>query len=107
MPPGRYELGGEPIDLPAEGPPLREDGTLAGSALRLDEAIANAVRIGVDLATAVDAATRVPADLIGRADLGRLEPGAAADLVWLGDDLRTHATWVAGDIVFQNQEETP
>lgn len=107
MPPGRYELGGEPIDLPAEGPPLREDGTLAGSALRLDDAIANAVRIGVDLATAVDAATRVPADLIGRADLGRLEPGAAADLVWLGDDLRTRTTWVAGDIVFQNQEETP
>jgi N-acetylglucosamine-6-phosphate deacetylase len=102
MPPGRYELGGESIDLPAEGPPVRVGGdTLAGSALRLDAAIGNAVRIGIDLVTAVDAATRVPADLIGRPDLGRLEPGAAADLLWLGEDLRARRTWVAGQTVFQ------
>jgi len=27
-------------------------------------------------------------------------PGAAADLTWLGDDLRTRATWVAGERVY-------
>ena len=48
----------------------------------------------------VDAATRIPADLIGRPDLGRLVPGAAADLAWLGDDLRARATWVAGQQVY-------
>jgi N-acetylglucosamine-6-phosphate deacetylase len=100
MPPGTYELGGEPITMPAEGPPLRADGTIAGSGLRLDEAVANAVAIGVDPVTAVDAATRVPADLIGRTDLGRIAPGAAADLVWLGPDHRAHATWIAGEKVF-------
>ncbi|XVQ12291.1 N-acetylglucosamine-6-phosphate deacetylase [Spirillospora sp. CA-255316] len=100
MPPGTYELGGEPITMPAEGPPLRADGTIAGSGLRLDEAIANAVAIGVDPVTAIDAATRVPADLIGRADLGRIAPGAAADLVWLGPGHRAHATWIAGEKVF-------
>jgi N-acetylglucosamine-6-phosphate deacetylase len=100
MPPGRYELGGEPIELPASGPPLRLDGTLAGSALRLDEAIGNAAGLGIDLKTVVDAATRTPADLIGRRDLGRIAPGAAADLVWLGDDLRARTTWVAGRPVF-------
>lgn len=108
MPPGRYELGGEPIDLPAAGPPLRADGTLAGSALRLDAAIGNTVRIGVEPVAAVDAATRIPADLIGRPDLGRIAPGAAADLVWLGPgdggDYRALATWVAGEKVF---ERTP
>jgi N-acetylglucosamine-6-phosphate deacetylase len=103
MPPGRYELGGEPIELPAGGPPLRADGTIAGSALRLDEAVGNAVRLGVGLTTAVDAATRTPADLIGRADLGRITPGAAADLVWLGDDLRTRATWIAGQTAFRER----
>jgi N-acetylglucosamine-6-phosphate deacetylase len=103
MPPGRYELGGAPIDLPEDGPPVRADGTLAGSALRLDTAIGNTTGLGVDLVTAVDAATRVPADLIGRADLGRIAPGAAADLVWLDDDLRARATWVAGELRFQEK----
>ena len=93
---------------PAPGPalpevvpaPVRADGTLAGSALRLDQAVANLVAIGVPLPTAVTAATRVPADLIGCPWLGRLAPGAAADLAWLGDDLRTRATWIAGRQVF-------
>jgi N-acetylglucosamine-6-phosphate deacetylase len=48
----------------------------------------------------VTAATRVPADLIGCPWLGRLAPGAAADLAWLGDDLRTRATWIAGRQVY-------
>ncbi|MEW2357809.1 N-acetylglucosamine-6-phosphate deacetylase [Spirillospora sp. NPDC029432] len=100
MPPGTYDLGGEPIEMPEQGPPLRADGTIAGSGLRLDEAIANAISIGIDPVTAIDAATRVPADLIGRPDLGRIAPGAAADLVWLGPDHRAHATWIAGENVF-------
>ena len=100
-PPGRYLLGGEPIELPpGDGePPVRADGTLAGSALRMDAAVANMVACGVGLVTAVAAASRIPADLIGRPDLGRIAPGAAADLAWLGDDLRAKATWVAGEKV--------
>jgi N-acetylglucosamine-6-phosphate deacetylase len=97
MPPGRYLLGGEPVDLPAGGgAPVRPGGTLAGSALRMDQAVANAVAMGLGPAEAVAAATRIPSDLIGRPDLGRLAAGAAADLAWLGDALRTKATWVAG-----------
>jgi len=98
MPQGRYVLGGEPIEL-AEGdgaPPVRADGTLAGSALRMDSAVANMVAIGIGLPDAVAAATRIPADLIGRSDLGGIVPGGAADLAWLSDDLRTIATWVSG-----------
>jgi N-acetylglucosamine-6-phosphate deacetylase len=96
MPPGRYRLGGELIELPVQGPPVRADGTIAGSALRLDRAVANLAGLGVGLADAVAAATRVPADLLGRADLGRLAPGALADLVWLDDDLQALATWIGG-----------
>jgi N-acetylglucosamine-6-phosphate deacetylase len=107
MPPGEYLLGGEPVTLSAgDGvPPVRADGTLAGSALRMDVAVANAVACGVSLSGAVAAATRIPADLIGRPDLGRLAPGAAADLVWLGSDLRTRATWVAGRLVYAADRE--
>jgi N-acetylglucosamine-6-phosphate deacetylase len=102
MPPGRYLLGGEPIELPpGHGePPVRDDGTLAGSALRMDVGVANLVAAGIGLAEAVAAASRVPADLIGRTDLGRIAPGAAADLAWLGDDLRTRATWIGGELVY-------
>jgi N-acetylglucosamine-6-phosphate deacetylase len=100
MPPGRYELGGEPVVLEPGRPPLRADGTIAGSALALDEGVANAVGIGIDLLTAVEAATRLPADLVGRADLGRIEPGARADLVWLGEDLRAISTWSKGVPVY-------
>lgn len=102
MPPGEYLLGAEPVTLP-EGngvPPVRSDSTLAGSALRMDTAIANAVACGVPLPAAVAAATRIPADLIGRPDLGRVSKGAAADLVWLSPQLRTRATWVAGELVY-------
>ncbi len=51
MPPGQYILGGQPIELAvAEGtPPVRENGTLAGSALRMDVAVANMVAVGAGL----------------------------------------------------------
>jgi len=101
MPPGRYLLGGQPVDLPpGGGAPVRPGGTLAGSALRMDLAVSNAVAVGLGLPEAVAAASRIPADLIGRPDLGRLAAGAAADLAWLGDDLRARATWVSGARVY-------
>jgi N-acetylglucosamine-6-phosphate deacetylase len=102
MPPGRYLLGGEPIELPPGlgQPPVRADGVMAGSALRMDTAVANIVSAGVGLADAVAAATRLPADLIGCPQLGRIAPGAAGDLVWLGPDLQARATWIGGRQVF-------
>ena len=102
MPPGRYELGSEVVELHEGSPPLRADGRLAGSNLRLDEAVGNVVGLGIDPMRAVEAATRVPADLLGVADLGRLEPGARADLVWLSDSWRALATWVDGVQVWRD-----
>jgi N-acetylglucosamine-6-phosphate deacetylase len=96
MPPGHYELGSEVVELHEGSPPLRADGTLAGSMLRLDEAIGNVVGLGIDPVRAVRAATTVPADLLGLADLGRVEAGARADLVWLSESWRALATWVGG-----------
>jgi N-acetylglucosamine-6-phosphate deacetylase len=100
MPPGTYDLGGQQVSVDPLGLPRRSDGTIAGSGLRLDAAIANVVAAGVDLRSAVDAASRLPADILGRPDLGRIEAGATADLVWLGDDLSARATWLAGRLAF-------
>ncbi len=104
MPPGVHELGGEPTTVRAGAPPVRDDGTLAGSVLRLDDAVANAVRCGIEPAVALTAATQVPAEALGRTDLGRLTPGARADLVWLDDDWRVAVTWVDGRPVHVDEQ---
>ncbi len=81
--------------------PCLADGTLAGSALTLDRAVANVVRSGgVDLVDAVFAASTAPADLLGRSDIGRIAVAARADLVALDDDLACTATWIGGEQVF-------
>lgn len=98
MPPGVYDLGGARTHVREDGLPVRDDGTIAGSVLRLDAAIAGTIEAGVDPATALTAATRVAADAIGRPDLGRLAPGAAADLMWWQEG-RARATWVRGNLV--------
>jgi N-acetylglucosamine-6-phosphate deacetylase len=102
MPPGSYELGGQQIRIaPGEGLARRADGTIAGSSLSLDAAIRNLVGIGVPLEEVLDAATRVPADVLGRTDLGRIAVGAKADLVWWSDDLRPLKVWVDGKVAYE------
>jgi N-acetylglucosamine-6-phosphate deacetylase len=100
MPPGRYQLGGEDVLLTDDGVPRSPAGTIAGSALTLDRAVRNMISIGIDPAVALCAATVIPADVIGEPTLGRLAPGAVADLVWWDENMRPRKVWVAGEVVF-------
>lgn len=86
------------LDIGHDGTaPRLADGTLAGSSLTLDRAVANVVSWGAaDLVGAVRSATTSPADLLGRPDLGRISPGARADLAALDADGRCTATWLGG-----------
>ncbi|HEY3547318.1 MAG TPA: N-acetylglucosamine-6-phosphate deacetylase [Propionicimonas sp.] len=86
--------------------PRRPDGTLAGSALRMDSAVRNAVAVGVPVADALMAASTVPATLLGRTDIGRIQPGARADLVELDAELRPVRVWVGGACVFDVTSST-
>ena len=65
MPPGRYDFGGQPVIV--EGMTAkREDGTLAGSVVTLDQAIRNVVRwTGATPAEAIRMASEMPARLLG------------------------------------------
>jgi N-acetylglucosamine-6-phosphate deacetylase len=80
--------------------PALPDGTLAGSAVTMVEAVANLVRAaGVPLEQAIRAASTTPADVLGAVDRGRIAPACRADIVALDDDLCVSAMWLAGDQV--------
>ncbi len=93
---GRYELGSLEVDVVDGVARLTIDGSIAGSTLTQDAALRNAVGYGVALPDAVEALTRTPARVLGRDDLGRLEPGCLADAVLLDADLAVVKVWVAG-----------
>lgn len=99
LPPGESELGGQVVRV-AEGKATLPDGTLAGSLLTLDAALRNAVQAGLRLEEASALLSLHPAQALGRADLGRLAPGAWADLVELdADDLTLTRVWRGGQEV--------
>jgi N-acetylglucosamine-6-phosphate deacetylase len=104
MPPGIYELGGQQIAVSVDAPVARNlDGTVAGAATFLDQAVRNLIGFGRDLAEVLSAASTVPADALNRRDLGRLAPGAQADIVWWSDDLQPLRAWVAGVEIDDNK----
>jgi N-acetylglucosamine-6-phosphate deacetylase len=87
---------------PVDDAPRLADGTLAGSQLTMDTAIANVVRAaGVPIEAAVRAASTTPADVMGEADRGRIAAGARADFAALDADFRCVATWIGGDLVYE------
>ncbi|PTE16611.1 N-acetylglucosamine-6-phosphate deacetylase [Pseudogemmobacter blasticus] len=91
-----FTLGGRRI-LRRDGRLTLEDGTLAGADLTLPQAIGNLVAMtGTLPETAFAMATSRPAAVLGRADLGHLQHGAAADFVHLGADFSLQGVWRAG-----------
>lgn len=101
MPPGTYALGDRRVSVNESSARL-EDGTLAGSILRLDQAVRNMVAfVDCSAAQAVQMATATPAAMIGVEDrLGHLRTGYAADFVLLDEALAVQATFVGGRLRF-------
>jgi N-acetylglucosamine-6-phosphate deacetylase len=94
---GDFMMGSVPIH--ASGGVVRgEDGMLAGSALTMIEAVRNLHALGAELHQACEAASAVPARIAGRDDLGRLTPGAPADVVVLDDRLEIQRVLVEGAV---------
>lgn len=95
MPDGRYRLGAQEI-VKADGAMRLSDGTLAGSALTMDQALRNLVAIGVPLAEAALRLSTLPADWLGLSDIGRIAPGMHADMVVADGDLALLRVLVRG-----------
>jgi N-acetylglucosamine-6-phosphate deacetylase len=79
-----------------------EDGTIAGSALRIDQGVRNLMDYtGIPFESAVIHATRSPARLLGLdRELGTLEAGKRADLAVWDEAHQPLATIVGGAVVF-------
>jgi N-acetylglucosamine-6-phosphate deacetylase len=95
---GSYRLASVDFKV-TDGVARRSDSTLAGSTVPMIEALRNLVELGAPVAAALAAASEVPARIAGRDDVGRLEPGAEADVVVLNDRLEIERVLAAGEDV--------
>ncbi len=95
---GRYRLGSVDVSI-ENGVARRADRTLAGSTVTMIEAVRNLVALGAPVAGALAAATEVPARIARRDDVGRLAPGAPADLVVVDDGLQLVRVLAGGEDV--------
>jgi N-acetylglucosamine-6-phosphate deacetylase len=93
---GSYQLGDIEIRV-SDGVPLRGDGVFAGTVLTMIDAVRNLHALGIPFEEAVGAATSVPARILGRDDVGILEPGAPGDVVVLDDRLEIVRVVCGGD----------
>ena len=103
MPDGISELGGQVV-IVKNGEARLENGTLAGSVLRMNVAVRNVKNfLGVSLEEAISFATLNPALNLGVSDkLGTLEEGKLASFVVIDEDVNVYATYREGKVIFQN-----
>jgi N-acetylglucosamine-6-phosphate deacetylase len=94
---GAFSFGGQEVHV-SDGAARLADGTLTGSILTMERALALLVReIGLTLPDAVAILTRNPARAAGAADRkGMLRPGYDADVLIIDADLRLQATICRG-----------
>jgi N-acetylglucosamine-6-phosphate deacetylase len=106
-PHGRFVLGSREVTFGPDGVRL-PDGTLAGSALALDEAVRNLVAFtACAVHEAVATVTATPARLLGLDRRGRIHAGADADLTLLTPELHAVGTVVGGTVVGGRQAVRP
>lgn len=102
MPDGEYDLGGQKFYLNGIKC-LLEDGTIAGSVLKLNDAVRNVLaNTDLPLYEVVNAASLNPATAIGVADKkGSIEIGKDADLVIFDENINIHKTIIGGTVRYE------
>jgi len=101
MPDGEYALGEQRVHK-CMGCVRLSTGSLAGSALTMDQALRNLVDVGLELADASQRVSTIQADYLGLEDRGRIAPGLRADMVVLDPQLKLQQVWIAGHPVDPN-----
>lgn len=82
MPDGEYKLGNHSVHKCANGVRLA-DGTLAGSALTMDIALKNLLKIGLSLNEASKRLSEIPSQLLNLSQRGKIQVGNFSDFLIL------------------------
>lgn len=96
MPDGDYKLGNHIVHKCLGGVRLK-DGTLAGSALTMDQALRNLVGIGLSIAEASKRLSQIPAELIGEKNRGVIKEQNYSDLLVINNDLTLKEIYIEGE----------
>ena len=102
MPDGVSELGGQTVYV-KNGEARLEDGTLAGSVLRMNRAVQNVVtKVGVPFTQAVDYATINPARMLGiDGETGSIAVGKRADFTVINENYDVLYTVSGGKVIYK------
>ena len=104
MPDGDYTLGGQPVHK--EGIKcLMDDGTIAGSVLKLNEAVFNLYdNTELEIYEAVACASLNPAKAMGEdKEIGSLEEGKRADIIIADEKFNVLTTILGGEIRYKGE----
>lgn len=97
---GTYDLGGRRVEVD-EGKAVLEEGTLAGSVLKMNEALSNMKRhTSMDLVEIVNSVTKIPARKLG-VNKGELKEGYDADIVIFDESFSIISTIVGGEVKYR------
>lgn len=104
---GTYDLGGQEVKV-EDGKALLPDGTLAGSILKLGQAVKNLIDFtNCSLAESIQMAAVNPAKQLGIYDYkGSIRKGKDADLVILDENHDVVMTFCRGEMAYQKERET-
>ncbi|PGY11139.1 N-acetylglucosamine-6-phosphate deacetylase [Bacillus sp. AFS031507] len=104
---GKYDLGGQEVTV-KNGKAILEDGTLAGSILKLGHAVKNIIAYtGCPLEDAIEMASVNPAKQLNIYDRkGSIAVGKDADIVILDEEMEVYMTLCHGAIAFNREENS-
>ena len=97
---GMYDLGGRSVEV-SESKAILEDGTLAGSVLKMNEAMKNMLKhTSMSLTDIVKSVTKIPAEMLD-VTKGALKVGYDADIVIFDEDFSIIATIIHGEVKYK------
>lgn len=97
---GDYDLGGRSVKV-SEGKAVLEDGTLAGSVLKMNDALFNMTQqTSMGMVDVVNAVTTLPAEKLG-VKKGVLKEGYDADIVFFDENFSIVLTIIKGKVKYR------